>query len=51
LRSSLSCRSRAFVASICLVFEILLEKVVRSDGFLFGADFAFHCFPVFRNIS
>jgi hypothetical protein len=50
-RSLLSCRSNAFVASSCLSFEILFENLVRSDGFLFGVDFAFHCFPIVKNIN
>jgi hypothetical protein len=50
-RSSISCRSSAFVASICFAFVIRFEKVVRTSGFLFGAFAAFHCFPVLRNIT
>jgi hypothetical protein len=47
-RSSFSCRSNALVFSISLVFDIRFAKVVRREGFLFGADFAFHCFPAVR---
>ena len=45
LRSSMSCRSSALVASSCLFFWMRLENEVRSAGFTFGTALAFHCLP------